>query len=47
MENVLPSTVAVAMQILNDFKPVVTETVKQVALGTAFAQDGKKKQSNG
>ena len=47
MENAFPSTVASAMQILNDFKPVVTETAKQVALGTAFAQDGKTKQSKG
>jgi len=47
VENAFPSTVATAMQILNDFKPVVTETAKQVALGTAFAQDGKKKQSKG
>ena len=47
MENAFPSTVAVAMQILNDFKPVVTEAAKQVALGTAFAQDQKKKQLKG
>ena len=48
VENAFPATVAGAMQILNDFKPVVTESTKQVSLGTAFAQDGKsKKQSKG
>jgi hypothetical protein len=48
VENAFPATVAAAMQILNDFKPVVTETTKQVSLGTAFAQDGAvKKQSKG
>ncbi len=48
MDNAFPATVAAAMQILNDFKPVITETTKQVSLGTAFPQDGAfKKQSKG
>ena len=48
VDNAFPATVAAAMQILNDFKPVITETTKQVSLGTAFPQDGAfKKQSKG
>ena len=47
MENALPPTVAAAMQILNDFKPVVTEATKQATLGTAFAQDEASKKSKG
>ena len=47
MENGFPSAVAAAMQILNNFKPVVMEAVKWVAIGTSFAQDRKKKQSKG
>jgi hypothetical protein len=35
------------MQIMNDWKPLVAETNSQVSLGTAFAQEGKKKQSKG
>jgi len=35
------------MQIMNDWKPLVSETNSQVSLGTAFAQKGKKKQSKG
>ena len=46
-ENAFPSTIASAMQILNDYKPVVTEAPKQAALGTAFAQDGSKKKTKG
>jgi hypothetical protein len=47
VENAFPSTIASAMQILNDYKPVVVEAPKQVALGTAFAQDGTKKKTKG
>jgi len=36
------------MQIMNDWKLLVAETIGQVSLGTAFAQEGKsKKQSKG
>jgi hypothetical protein len=35
------------MQIMNDWKPLVAETNSQVSLGTAFTQEGKKKQSKG
>ena len=38
-----PTTVASAMQIMNDFKPVITETTNQASLGMAFAQGGKTK----
>jgi predicted RNA-binding protein with PUA domain len=47
VENAFPPTIASAMQILNDYKPVVTEAPKQAALGTAFAQDGSKKKTKG
>jgi hypothetical protein len=47
VEKAFPSTIASAMQILNDYKPVVTESPKQAALGTAFAQDGTKKKTKG
>ena len=48
VENAFPPTVALAIQILNDYKPIVTEATKQVSLGTAFAQEGSsKKKSKG
>jgi hypothetical protein len=47
VESAFSSTVASAMQILNDYKPVVTEASKQVALGTALSQDGASKKSKG
>ena len=43
VENVFPSTVASAMQIMNDYKPVDTEASKKVSLRTAFAQEGSSK----
>ena len=43
VDNAFPTTIASAMQILNDYKPVVTEAPKQAALGTAFAQGGSNK----
>ena len=43
VENAFLPTVALAMQILNDYKPVVMEATKQVSLGTAFAQEGASK----
>ena len=42
-ENSFPTTVALAMQIMNDFKPVITETTNQASLGMAFAQGRKTK----
>ena len=46
VENSFPMTVALAMQIMNDFKPVIMESSNQASLGTAFAQGGTaKKQS--
>ena len=47
VENSFPPTVAAAMQIMNDFKPVITEAQRQVSLGTAFAQTSSKKSSKG
>ena len=47
VENSFPATVAAAMQIMNDFKPVITEAQRQVSLGTAFAQKSTKKRSTG
>jgi len=48
VDNAFPAMVAAGMQIINDFKPVITKTTKQVSLGTAFPQDGAfKKQSKG
>ena len=43
VENSFPTTVALAMQIMNDFKAVITETTNQASRGTAFAQGGKTK----
>jgi hypothetical protein len=40
VENLFPMTVASAMQIMNDFKPVLTKAGPAVSLGTAFAQGG-------
>ena len=40
VENSFPTTVASEMQIMNDFKPVITESSNQASLGTAFAQGG-------
>ena len=37
VDNSVPTTVASAMQIMNDFKPVIAETTNQASLGTAFA----------
>jgi len=47
VENSFPANVASAMQIMNDFKPVITESPKAVSLGTAFAQTGNKKAGKG
>ena len=47
MKNSFPATVAAAMQIMNDFKPVITEAQRQVSLGTAFTQKSTKKGSTG
>ena len=47
VEHSFPTTVASAMQIMNDFKPVITESPKAVSLGTAFAQTGNKKAGKG
>ena len=38
--NSFPMTVASAMQIMNDSKPVTTESNNQAPLGTAFTQGG-------
>ncbi len=43
VENSFLTTVTLAMQIMNDFKPVITETNIQASLGTALAQGGKTK----
>ena len=43
VENSFPTTVALAIQIMNDFKPVIAETTKQASLGTASAQGKKTK----
>ena len=43
VENSFPTTVASAMQIMNDFKPVITKSSNQALLGTAFAQGGTAK----
>ena len=43
VENSFPTTVASAMQIMNDFKLVITETTNQASLGTAFVQVRKTK----
>ena len=40
VENLFPMTVASAMQIMNDFKPVLTKAGPAVSLGMAFAQGG-------
>ena len=46
VENSFPKTVALAMQIMTDFKLVITESSNQALLGTGFAQGGTaKKQS--
>jgi hypothetical protein len=45
VENSFPTTVASAMQIMNDFKLVMTETGPMVSLGTAFAQGGATKKT--
>ena len=47
MENSFPATVLAAMQIMNNFKPVITEATRQVSLRMAFAQTSSKKQSKG
>ena len=47
VENSFPATVAEAMQIMNDFKLVITDSQWQVSLGTAFAQVSSKKSSKG
>ena len=47
VENSFPATVAAAMQIMNDFKPVITESQQQVSWGTAFAQKSSKKSLKG
>ena len=43
VENSFPTTFASAMQIMNDFKPVIMESTNQASLGTAFAQGRKTK----
>ena len=43
VENSFPTTVVSAMQIMNDFKPVITETTNQASLRTAFVKGGKTK----
>ena len=45
VDGAFPDSLPAAMQIMNDWKPLVAETNSQVLLGTAFAQEGKKKQS--
>ena len=46
VENSFLTAVALAKQIMNDFKPVITESSNQTLLGMAFAQEGTaKKQS--
>ena len=45
VDGAFPDSLPAAMQIMNDWKPLVPETNGQVLLGTAFAQEGKKKQS--
>ena len=47
IDGAFPDRFPAAMQIMNDWKPLVAETNSQVSLGTAFAQEGKKKQSKG
>jgi hypothetical protein len=48
VDGAFPDSLPAAMQIMNDWKPLVAETNGQVSLGTAFAQEGKsKKQSKG
>jgi hypothetical protein len=43
VENSFPTTFASAMQIMNDFKPVMTEASVPLSLGTAFVQRGVKR----
>ena len=43
MENSFLTTVALAMQIINDFKLVITKSNNQAFLGTAFTQGGTAK----
>jgi hypothetical protein len=47
VDGAFPDSLPAAMQIMNDWKPLVAETNTQVSLGTAFTQEGKKKQSKG
>jgi hypothetical protein len=43
VENSFPTTVASAIKIMNDFKPVIADTTNQASLGTTFAQGGNTK----
>lgn len=46
VDGAFPDSLPAAMQIMNDWKPLVAEPSNQVLLGTAFAQGGTlKKQS--
>ena len=47
VENSFPMTVASAMQIMNDFKLVMTKASVSLSLGTAFMQRGAKKSLKG